>query len=86
MWKSTGRRPMRSPPTSGHERLVVAGEQRAEQQDRDAVEAGELERHVGAGGLDGVDGDAVAVDLDPDAERGEDVGGDADVTHRRGRW
>ena len=25
MWKSTGRRPMRSPPTSGHERLVVAG-------------------------------------------------------------
>ena len=38
-------------------------------QDRDAVQAGELDRHVGAGLVDRIDRDALAVDVDADAER-----------------
>jgi hypothetical protein len=65
----------------GHERLVVAGQKRAEQQDGDAVEAGELERHPGVGGVDRLDGDAVALDGYAHTQRGEDAGGDAHVAH-----
>ena len=39
----------------------------------------ELERDVGAGLVDRIDRDALAVDVDAHAERREDVGGDAHV-------
>ena len=42
----------------GHERLVGTVEQRAQEEDRDPVEPGELERHPGVRLGDGSDGDA----------------------------
>jgi hypothetical protein len=65
----------------GHEGLAGAVQQRPQQQDRDAVEAAERERHLGGDALVGLhrDGTGGLVVIDADAERAEDVGGDGHV-------
>ena len=65
----------------GHEGLVGPMEQGAEQQDRDAVEPGELERHAGGRLGHGDHGDGVALDHHLEPDRPEDVGGDAHIAH-----
>src|SRR3546814_10543178 len=63
----------------GHERLVGPVEQGTEQEDRDAVETRELERHA-RGRLRGrLDGDDVVGHIDAEADRAQDVSGDPDV-------
>jgi hypothetical protein len=62
-----------------YERLVVAVEERPHQQDRDAVEPDELQRHLGLGSGRGLDRDAIAPDLDADPQGREDVGSDPHV-------
>ena len=83
-WKSTGSAPDAVAADERHERLVGAVEERPEQQDRDAVEAGELERHPRRGLRGGDHRDRAAVDHHLEADRPQDVGGDADVADRRG--